>query len=52
MFYCNKCGKEKDWPTNTFLTSIGACEICGKKARCNDISSKQLPIYLKKAKRK
>lgn len=51
MFYCNECGKERDWPTNAFGASMGACEICGKKARCNDIQSKQLPIPKKKKRR-
>lgn len=44
MFYCNKCGKERNWPTDTFIISIGTCEICGEKTRCNDIQSKLLPI--------
>ena len=44
MFYCNKCGKEKGWPTNTFGRSYGPCEICGKEGNCNDVCSSQLPM--------
>lgn len=43
MFYCNKCGKERGWPTDTLSKSIGPCEICGKQSECNDIPSKHLP---------
>jgi len=44
MFYCHTCGKERGWPIDTFMKSMGACEICGKSAVCNDTPSKYLPI--------
>lgn len=44
MFYCNKCGEKRGWPTDTLFKSGGACEICGKRAVCNDVPSKYLPI--------
>jgi transcription elongation factor Elf1 len=37
MFYCDKCGKERSWPTDTLAKSTGPCEICGKQLECNDI---------------
>lgn len=44
MFYCDKCGKERKWPTDALVRSTGSCEICGKVSNCNDIPSKYLPI--------
>ena len=42
MFYCDDCRKKKAWP-ESFSRSLGKCEICGKVAACNDVSSSQLP---------
>ena len=42
MFYCDACGKERNWPTG-WADSYGSCEICGKTATCNDVKSKNLP---------
>lgn len=42
MFYCDPCRIKRDWPEG-FSKSSGACEICGKVARCNDVPSKLLP---------
>jgi hypothetical protein len=44
MFYCNKCGGKRGWPTDALFRSTGTCEICGKFTDCNDITSKDLPI--------
>ena len=44
MFYCNKCGKERGWPTDTLVRSYGPCEICGKSRECNDIPCSRLPL--------
>ena len=44
MFYCNKCGEKRDWPTDAFMKSMGVCEICGKSTVCNAILSKYLPV--------
>jgi len=44
MFYCNKCGEKNGWPTNTPLSSYGACECCEKLWACNDVPSSSLPL--------
>ena len=44
MFYCNKCGTEKNWPTEITAKSFGNYEICGEQSLCNDVPSKLLPI--------
>lgn len=43
MFYCDPCGRKRDWPIKGY-GSHGPCEICGKVANCNDVPSKYLPI--------
>jgi hypothetical protein len=43
MFYCEKCRKKKKWPCSLFK-SFGACEICGKTAKCYDVHHSQLPL--------
>lgn len=42
MFYCDPCAKKCRWPIG-LVRSTGACEICGKKAVCSDIPSRDLP---------
>ena len=42
MFYCDDCAKENDYPTS-IVKSVGRCELCGKEAICNDVSSSRLP---------
>lgn len=43
MFYCDDCGKRRDWPTDSLRRSYGPCEICKKGAACNDVPSSHLP---------
>ncbi len=43
MFYCDKCADKKGWPKDTLMKSSGSCEICNKRAVCNDLPSKYLP---------
>ena len=43
MFYCKKCGDDREWPEG-FFKSYGRCEICGKSAPCSDVQSKLLPL--------
>lgn len=43
MYYCDDCGREKGWPTDALLRSRGPCGICGKRAVCNNIATKDLP---------
>jgi hypothetical protein len=42
MFYCEDCRKRNDYP-ETISHSIGNCEMCGKRAVCNDLHHSQLP---------
>jgi len=42
MFYCDACAKKNRWPIG-LVRSSGACEVCGKKRECSDVSSSQLP---------
>jgi hypothetical protein len=35
MFYCEKCRKKQGW-SETFSTSHGPCECCGRTAVCYD----------------
>ena len=42
MFYCNKCGEERGYPTDDLTRSYGNCELCGKPLDCNDIPSRYL----------
>lgn len=42
MFYCDECVKKKGYP-ESIMKSLGPCEICGKKAECNDRPSSSLP---------
>jgi hypothetical protein len=47
MFYCEKCGRGKKWPTDFFLPqSYGLCEICKEKAICFDVPSSHLPYQV------
>lgn len=48
MFYCEKCRKEKHWPTG-MLNSYGHCEVCGEIADCYDRLSGLLPSSLEEA---
>ena len=43
MYYCDECASEKDWPI-THARSLGTCELCKKRANCNDRISSLLPI--------
>lgn len=38
MFYCDECAEEKGYRIS-FIRSVGPCEICKKKAICNDVPS-------------
>lgn len=42
MFYCDFCGKKNEWPI-TAAKSHGPCEICGTRADCSDVQSRDLP---------
>lgn len=42
MFYCHPCAKKNKWP-ETLSQSYGTCEMCQKKAVCNDRPSSLLP---------
>lgn len=42
MFYCDDCRKKHDWPEG-IGKSVGRCEMCEKKAVCNDVPCKYLP---------
>ena len=42
MFYCDACAKKNRWPIG-LVRSSGACEVCGKKRECSDVSSSKLP---------
>lgn len=44
MFYCDPCGRKRGWPVERGFKSSGPCEICGDRALCNDVPSKDLPI--------
>lgn len=41
MFYCDDCAKKNNYP-KSWSKSMGACELCGTHAICNDVSCKQL----------
>ena len=41
MFICNECLKDFRNP-ESFMKSLGACEMCNKRAVCNDIPSSAL----------
>jgi len=43
VFYCDECRKAKDWP-ESIGKSVGKCEMCEKKAVCNDVPSRLLPL--------
>lgn len=43
MFYCDPCGEEHGYPTDTFVRSRGPCEICGTNTVNNDVPSRALP---------
>lgn len=43
MFYCDPCAKSRNWPYPTLARSVGTCEICNKRATCNDRPSRLLP---------
>jgi hypothetical protein len=44
MFYCEKCAKKNNWPTDFYLSqSYGICEICKEKATCFDVPLAHLP---------
>lgn len=36
MFYCDACGAQRGWATNTPTRSVGPCELCGQRVECND----------------
>lgn len=42
MFYCDFCGKKNGWPEG-LAKSYGPCEVCGTRAECSDVQSKNLP---------
>lgn len=42
MFYCDFCGKKNGWPEG-LAKSHGPCEICGTRADCSDVQSRDLP---------
>jgi hypothetical protein len=42
MFYCDPCGKKRDWPLS-LAQSHGPCEMCRKTTLCNDVPSSALP---------
>lgn len=42
MYYCDECRVKRGWP-ESMCKSRGPCEICGKIASCNDVSSRNLP---------
>lgn len=44
MFYCNHCAHRRGWPQNTMLRSYGSCELCRRRANCNDVPSSYLPV--------
>ncbi len=44
MFYCQECQEASKWPIS-ISKSFGKCEICGKRAECNDMPSKYIPLY-------
>lgn len=41
MFYCNECAEKNGYPI-TIGRSTGTCELCGRHANCNDMSSSKL----------
>lgn len=43
MFYCRPCGDARGWGVG-LLKSVGPCEICGARAACSDVPSRDLPI--------
>jgi hypothetical protein len=43
MFYCDSCGLDRHWPTETLVRSRGRCELCDNTRLCNDVPSAQLP---------
>lgn len=43
MFYCDPCGDDRGWPTDTLMRSRGRCEMCQRPADCNDVPSSRLP---------
>jgi len=45
MFYCDACRKSRKWP-HSLSRSNGLCEICGKRATCNDVPSAELPLVV------
>ena len=49
MFICEKCRIEKFRNPESFIKSMGKCEICETYAECNDIQSSFL---VKKSRRK
>jgi hypothetical protein len=42
VFYCNKCKDKNKWP-DSYVKSVGRCEMCGDAAVCNDVPSAYLP---------
>jgi hypothetical protein len=42
MFFCDPCRVKNDWPYK-LGTSVGNCEVCGKRALCFDVPSSLLP---------
>lgn len=48
MFYCGECMKKSEYP-ESMHKSYGVCELCGKTATCNDISSKFLSMHIQNA---
>ena len=42
MFFCDLCANKNKWP-DSIMKSEGPCEMCGKRALCNDVPSKYLP---------
>lgn len=37
MFYCDPCGKDKQWPGTTELT-LATCGVCMGWVYCNEVS--------------
>ena len=42
MFFCEKCRKDRDWPSS-ISRSYGRCEMCEQSAPCHDVPCKFLP---------
>lgn len=48
MFYCMACAEKNDYP-ETLFKSRGPCELCGSVAPCNDLPTRRLNEYDRRA---